>query len=314
MDQPTQVVNVDVTVDPMPDQHRRGHVLPPPRPDRRPRLPARAAAEPPQFTAPTQQFSRHPETDPSPAGVNKLPAYLAAAIAALGFLVYLGELRSPQFTAGTEFFITPFRIDLAVVASVLAALIAGVGLLPKQKARPALVGVLSLLSFLLVLSVVLTAPPTASPSTGGMYLVVAFTAIQAIVGVGALLLDAGIISAPVPPRPKYEQQQQYGQYPARTTVSSPPRDSPPTSSRLSSDRVIRPPLTVAVAIPAPVRRPAGSPPATSPSGQSGQSGPPTPPPTGFPPTYGQPPSSNTPTTQVPTQHQSPSSQSGQSPS
>ena len=256
----------------------------------------------PQFTAPTQQFSRHPETDPSPAGVNKLPAYLAAAIAALGFLVYLGSF-GPQFTAGTEFFITPFRIDLAVVASVLAALIAGVGLLPKQKARPALVGVLSLLSFLLVLSIVLTAPDGVTIDWG-MYLVVAFTAIQAIVGVGALLLDAGIISAPVP-RPKYEQQQQYGQYPG-SYYGQQPQGQPHQQS--PQQRPGYPTPYGGSGYPGTGPSTGGFP-ATSPSGQSG---PPTPP-TGFP-TYGQPPSSNTPTTQVPTQHQSPSSQSGQSPS
>lgn len=262
----------------------------------------------PQFTAPTQQFSRHPETDPSPAGVNRLPAYLAAAIAALGFLVYLGSF-GPQFTAGTEFFITPFRIDLAVVASVLAALIAGVGLLPKQKARPALVGVLSLLSFLLVLSVVLTAPDGVTIDWG-MYLVVAFTAIQAIVGVGALLLEAGIISAPVP-RPKYEQQQQYGQYPG-SYYGQQPQGQPHQQS--PQQRPGYPTPYGGGGYPGTGPSTGGFP-ATSPSGQSGQSGqsgPPTPP-TGFP-TYGQPPSSNTPTTQVPTQQQSPSSQSGQSPS
>jgi len=163
-----------------------------------------------QFAAPTQQFSKLPETESATAGPSKLPVYLAAALAALGLLVYLGSF-GPQFSAGTEFFITPFRIDLAVVASVLAGLIAGAGLLPKQTARPQLVGVLSLLSFLLVISVVLTAP-SAVTLDWGLYVVVAFTAIQAIVGVAALLLDAGIITAPAP-RPTYEQPQQYGQYP-----------------------------------------------------------------------------------------------------
>lgn len=157
------------------------------------------------YAAPTQQFARVP----GGPGVSKLPVYLASAIIALGFLVYLASF-GPQFTAGTEFFITPFRIDIAVAASVLAALVAGVGLLPKQTPRPAPVGVLSLLSFLLVISVVITAPGAVTIAWG-MYLVVVFTAIQTIVGVGAVLLDAGIVTAPNP-RPRVEQPQ-YGQYP-----------------------------------------------------------------------------------------------------
>ncbi|GJF15983.1 hypothetical protein NGTWS0302_15690 [Mycolicibacterium cyprinidarum] len=264
-----------------------------------------------QFAAPTQQFAKFPEGDA--AGVSKLPMYLAAAVAALGFLVYLASF-GPQFTAGPEFSITPFRIDLAVVASLLAALIAGAGLLPRQTARPALLGVLSLLSFLLVISMVLTAPDAVTIDWG-MYLLVAFTAIQTILGVGALLLDAGIITAPVP-RPRYEQSQQYGQYPGG--YYGQPQGQPQHGAPMHQQ--------------APPQQRSGYPsqyggsgyPSTGPStggfpaaAPSEESGPPTPP-TGFP-TYGRPSSSNGPTTQTPTQqtqtptqHQSPpSSQSDQ---
>ncbi len=261
-----------------------------------------------QFAAPTQQFSKLPETESATAGPSKLPVYLAAALTALGLLVYLGSF-GPQFSAGTEFFITPFRIDLAVVASVLAALIAGAGLLPKQTARPGLVGVLSLLSFLLVISVVLTAPSTVTLDWG-LYVVIAFAAIQAIVGVAALLLDAGIITAPAP-RPAYEQPQQYGQYPGSYygQPAGPPQGQPQQhGAHQQAPQQHRP------GYPSPY---GGSGyPSTGPSTggfpAASSSGPPTPP-TGFP-TYGQPPSSNAPTTQVPTQHPSSSSQSGQSPS
>src|SRR6185436_1604306 len=85
-----------------------------------------------QFAAPTQQFGRLPEpATPAAEGPSKLPVYLLAAVAAL---------------------------DLGVVASLLAGLIAGVGLVPKQKAAPALVAVLSVLGFLLSVAIVLTAP------------------------------------------------------------------------------------------------------------------------------------------------------------
>lgn len=258
-----------------------------------------------QFAAPTQQFSKLPENDPTAQVANKLPVYLGAAIAALGFLAYLASF-GPGFSAGTEIFFTPFRIDLAILGSLLAALVAGAGLLPKQTAHPALVGVLSLLSFLLIISVVLTVPSGVTIDWG-LYLVVAFIAIQAIVGVGALLLDAGIISAPVP-RPKYDQAQQYGQYPgAYYGQPTAPHQGQPQHGAPAHQQ-------------APQQRPGyptpyGGYPSTGPSTGGfpaiPQSGPPTPP-TGFP-TYGQPPSSNAPTTQVPTQHpSSPSSQSGPS--
>ena len=46
----------------------------------------------------------------------------------------------------------------------------------------------------------------------GLYLIIAFSVVQAIVAVAVLLFDAGVITPPAP-RPRYEQQQQqYGQY------------------------------------------------------------------------------------------------------
>lgn len=253
-----------------------------------------------RFAAPTQQFARLPEDDA--AGISKLPLYLSAAVAALGLLVYLASF-GPQFTAGSEFFITPFRLDLAVVASLLAALIAGAGLLPRQRTRPTLVGVLSLLSFLLGLSISLSAP-NAVTIGWGMYLIVAFTAVQAILGLGVLLLDAGVIAAPTP-RPRYDQPQQYSPYPGAyygppTHQQAPPQQRPGYPSQYGGSGY-------------PGSGPStGGFPAGAPSAESGS---PTPP-TGFP-SYGRPPSGNTPAAQAPTQqasetptqHQSQSDQS-----
>ena len=102
-----------------------------------------------QFAAPTQQFGRLPEpTAPAAEGPSKLPVYLIAAVAALGLAVYVSSY-GPLFAAGADFF-TPTLLDLGVVSSLLAGLIAGVGLVPKQKSAPALVAVLSVLGFLLV--------------------------------------------------------------------------------------------------------------------------------------------------------------------
>ncbi len=114
----------------------------------------------------------------------------------------------PLFAAGADF-LTPTLLDLGVVASLLGALIAGVGLLPKQKPAPALVAVLSVLAFLLVIAIVLTAPAGVDIKWG-LYLIVAFSVVQAIAAVVVLLYDAGVLTPPAP-RPRYEPPQ-YGQY------------------------------------------------------------------------------------------------------
>ena len=161
-----------------------------------------------QFAAPTQQFGKVPDTAPAAEGPSKLPVYLTAAVAALGLAVYLSSY-GPLFAANADFF-TPTLLDLGVVSALLAGLIAGVGLVPKQKTAPALVAVLSVLGFLLVIAIVLTAPQGVEIEWG-LYLIIAFSVVQAIVAVAALLFDAGVITPPAP-KPRYEQQQQYGQY------------------------------------------------------------------------------------------------------
>src|SRR4051812_5099783 len=110
-----------------------------------------------QFAAPTQQFGKLPEPAPTTDGPSKLPLYLTAAVAALGLAVYLSSYGPLFASAGTDLF-TPTLLDLGVVAALLGALIAGVALVPKQKAAPALVAVLSVLGFLLAVAIVLTAP------------------------------------------------------------------------------------------------------------------------------------------------------------
>jgi hypothetical protein len=263
-----------------------------------------------QFAAPTQQFGKVAET---PEGPSKLPVYLTAAVAVLGLAVYVSSF-GPLFAAvGSEIF-TPIGVDFAVIAAVLAALLAGVSLLPKQPNHNAIAAVLSVLGFLLVMAVVITAEASLD---WALYLIVALTLVQAVVAVVALLFDAGVIAPPAPPRPKYEQS--YGQYggpgpgpyygqPGQHAPSQPgPQQHTPQHQRPGY-----PPQYGG-------GYPGGGPSSTG--GYSGpqQGGPPTPP-TGFP-AYGKPPSSSgssssAPTTQVPAQPQSSSSssQSGQAPS
>ena len=260
-----------------------------------------------QFAAPTQQFGKLPEAAPAAEGPSKLPVYLTAAVAALGLAVYLSSY-GPLFAANADLF-TPTLLDLGVVAALLAALIAGVGLVPKQKTSPAVVAVLSVLGFLLAVAIVLTAPEGVEIKWG-LYLIIAFGFVQAIVAIAVLLFDAGVITPPAP-RPRYEQQQ-YGQYGGPGPYYGQPHQQPgPPHQQGPQQQQQRP------GYPSPYGggyQGQGGPPTGGFSGGP-QSGPPTPP-TGFP-TYGQPPSGNAsssaPTTQVPAQPSS-SSQSGPPPS
>jgi hypothetical protein len=251
-----------------------------------------------QFAAPTQQFGKQPDAAPAAAGPSKLPIYLTAAVAALGLAVYLSSY-APQFAASADFF-TPTLLDLGVVASLLAALIAGVGLVPKQKTSPALVAVLSVLGFLLAIAIVLTAPQGVDIKYG-LYLIIAFGVLQAIVAVAVLLFDAGVITPPAP-RPRYEQQQQYGQYGGPGQYYGQPHQPGPPHQQGQQQRPGYP-----------SQYGGGYPGGPSSGGFSaGPAGGPPTPPTGFP-TYGQPPSNSAPTTQVPAQPSS-SSQSAPPPS
>ena len=196
-------------------------------------------------------------------------------------------------------------MTLAVAALLLAGLFAAVAMLPKQRNNTAVVAAVS------VLGVPADAHRTCSrsrkTSTIGwaFWLILVFALLQTGAAIAALLFDSGIVTPPAP-KPKYDQQQQFGQYGAPGGYYGGPSSTPVSSSFRSSGRVATPRSTAAAT-------PVSPPPAASrPHGPQGgsQSGPPTPP-TGFP-TYGQP---QQPTSQNPGQQQSPSSQqSGPAPS
>jgi Family of unknown function (DUF5336) len=254
----------------------------------------------PQFGAPTQQLRSLPESEPGADGPSKLPAYLSAGTAVLGLLVYLSSF-GPQFSVDSSDFPgvaelsgSSFGVLFGVIAAVLAGLLAGVSLLRNQPNFTAVVAVVAVLGFLLVLGDAVNSPAGTS-AAWGLYLVIAFTLLQAAVAIVVLLFDSGIITPPVP-RPKYEQpQQQYGQYGG---YYGPQHGGPQQHQAPQQQRPGYPTPYGGGGYPSPGQNTGGFP-ATQ------ESGPPTPP-TGFP-TYGQPPASNAPTTQVPTQHQSPSS-------
>jgi Family of unknown function (DUF5336) len=154
-----------------------------------------------------------PAPAPAEPGESKLGLYLAIAVTALGLLSYFFSF-GPLFTYKSD--IGGIGADVsgdtgfAVPVAVLAALIAGVGLLPKVQSRLAPVAVLSVLAVLMIISTTFSKPD--SFSTGwALWIVLVCIVFEAVAAVGALLLDVGVITAPTP-RPKYDPFGGYGQY------------------------------------------------------------------------------------------------------
>jgi hypothetical protein len=198
--------------------------------------------------------------------------------------------------------------SLEIVAPVLAALLAGIGLLPKQRNYTAIVAAVASVGFLLVLSELINKPSFLNIGWA-LIAIVVLAGLQAIAAVGALLLDADVITAPQP-RPKYDQFQGYGgQYYGQPGQ---PQQHAPQPQQNFQQRGGYPQY-------------GGYPSGPPAGGFPGQPGPPTPP-TGFP-TYG-PASPSAPTQAMPQQqpqqqqqppqqqqHENPSSaQSGPAPS
>jgi uncharacterized protein DUF5336 len=252
-----------------------------------------------QYAAPNQQFGHTQEA--APAGPSKLPLYLDIAVAVLGLAAYL----------------TTFALDsgttIGPVAAILAGLLAGVGLVPKQKSHFGVVAVLAVLGFLVILSDVITVG--LSNVGWPWWLLIAFTLLQAIAAIAGLLLDADVITAPVP-KPKYEQSP-YGQYGAPGHYYGQPQGQPQGQLQHGPpQRGGYPPQGYGGYPNGPSTGGfAGQAPQT-PQGAPQQSGPPTPP-TGFP-AFGQPQGSSAsqPTQSFESQqpHQQPAPQSAPPPS
>ncbi|HWF28443.1 MAG TPA: DUF5336 domain-containing protein [Mycobacterium sp.] len=166
---------------------------------------------------PAQPGGSYPGATPSFAkddsGESNLPLYLNIAVVVLGLMVYVLNF-GPTFTLGAD--LGPGAggragdAGTAVLVAVLAALLAGVSLLPKAKSYASVVGVVAALGALLAISETINTP--AGFAIGwAMWPLVACSVLQAIAAVIVILLDAGVITAPVP-RPKYDPYAQYGQY------------------------------------------------------------------------------------------------------
>lgn len=145
-------------------------------------------------------------------GESKLPLVLNVAVVVLGIAVYLLNF-GPTFIIGADLGPGGGRAGdagTAVIVAVLATLLAGTSLLPRAKSHAAIVAVIAVLGALLAITETVNTP--AGFAIGwAMWPLVACSIFQALAAIGALLLDAGVITAPAP-RPKYDPYAQYGQY------------------------------------------------------------------------------------------------------
>lgn len=166
---------------------------------------------------PPTQPGGYPGATPSFAktddGASKLPLYLNVAVVVLGLAVYLLNF-GPTFTLGADLGTASGGragdAGTAVLVAVLAGLLAGLSLLPKAKNYAGVVAAVAVLGALLAISETINTP--AGFAIGwAMWPLVGASVLQAVAAVVAVMLEAGVITAP-PPRPKYDPYAQYGQY------------------------------------------------------------------------------------------------------
>jgi hypothetical protein len=130
--------------------------------------------------------------------------YLIVGVAILGLATYLfafGPIWKGD-TAGTS------TATLGVIATLFAGLFAVVGLLPKQSNYTGVVTVIAVAGFLLTIFDLIT---HAKDADWALIVIVVVSALQTVLAIAALLLDAGVISPPAP-RPRYDPYQQFGGY------------------------------------------------------------------------------------------------------
>lgn len=157
--------------------------------------------------------ARYPANTPTAEpGPSKLPQYLNIVVVVSGIAAYVAAF-GPVFTASAN--LGPFSVEatstggiLLTLASVLAALLAAIGLLPKTKNYPTVVAVLAVLGVLAVIEQIVNRPQTAAIGWA-LWVVLAFVLLQAVAAVLVLLFETGVLAPPAP-RQRYEAG--YGSY------------------------------------------------------------------------------------------------------
>jgi hypothetical protein len=171
-----------------------------------------------------------PSFAPVEAGPSKLPLYLNVAVVVLGLAAYLASF-GPILTIKAD--LGPFGgAELSgggggypVLATLVAALLAAASLLPKARDYGGVIATASAIALLTAIAQVV-GKPTGFAVGWGLWVMIAFTLLQTVAAVAALLLEAGIITAPAP-RPRYDQFGQYGPPPGGYYGQPGPQGPPP---------------------------------------------------------------------------------------
>jgi hypothetical protein len=227
--------------------------------------------------------SSTPSFTKSDDGESNLKVYLSIGVLALGLASYLlsyGPMITRILPNGDE--LVESGSTLPIDLGLLAALLAGVSVLPKAKNYAAVVAAVAVLGALLLVEDTIGA----SGRGWALWFALGCGVVQAVLAVTALLLDAGVITPPAP-RPKYDQY--YGQYGGYYGQQSPYQQQSPQQSGYGAQYGGYPsgPSTGGFSAVGPQSGPIPAPQSGSQQGQ--QQGSPTPP-TGFP-SFSPPPSS-----------------------
>ena len=168
--------------------------------------------------------SSTPSFTKSDDGESNLKVYLAIGVLVLGLASYLlsyGPMITRILPNGDE--LVESGSTLPIDLGLLAALLAGVSVLPKAKNYAAVVAAVAVLGALLLVEDTIGA----SGRGWALWFALGCGVVQAVLAVTALLLDAGVITPPAP-RPKYDQY--YGQYGGYYGQQSPYQQQPPQQS------------------------------------------------------------------------------------
>ncbi|MGO9650983.1 DUF5336 domain-containing protein [Mycobacterium sp.] len=227
--------------------------------------------------------SSTPSFTKSDDGESNLKVYLAIGVLVLGLASYLlsyGPMITRILPNGDE--LVESGSTLPIDLGLLAALLAGVSVLPKAKNYAAVVAAVAVLGALLLVEDTIGA----SGRGWALWFALGCGVVQAVLAVTALLLDAGVITPPAP-RPKYDQY--YGQYGGYYGQQSPYQQQSPQQSGYGAQYGGYPsgPSTGGFSAVGPQSGPIPAPQSGPQHGQ--QQGSPTPP-TGFP-SFSPPPSS-----------------------
>jgi Family of unknown function (DUF5336) len=168
--------------------------------------------------------SSTPSFTKSDDGESNLKVYLAIGVLVLGLASYLlsyGPMITRILPNGDE--LVESGSTLPIDLGLLAALLAGVSVLPKAKNYAAVVAAVAALGALLLVEDTIGA----SGRGWALWFALGCGVVQAVLAVTALLLDAGVITPPAP-RPKYDPY--YGQYGGYYGQQSPYQQQSPQQS------------------------------------------------------------------------------------